>query len=128
MKYIEKQSHSVRGSAFLWLLCTAPTALKEEQGSKETKVTREIRENEEHKNSNHVKETRPQFLYGVLTALRTVRTGKSKQQLISHIWVFSDRLAARYKEHCSYLTQVSIDPTQQGHTIWDQQQGCNGQH
>jgi hypothetical protein len=45
---------------------------------KETKVTRKIWENEEHENSNDVKETRPQFLYGVLTALRTVPTGKSK--------------------------------------------------
>jgi hypothetical protein len=73
------------------------------------------------------KETRPQFLYGVLTAMPTVRIGKSKQQLISRFWVFSDRSAARYKEHCSYLTKVSTDPTQQGHVIWDQQ-SCNGQH
>jgi len=42
---------------------------------KETKVTRKIWENEGPENSNHVKETLPQFLYGVLTALRTVRTG-----------------------------------------------------
>jgi len=58
----------------------APTVLKEEQESNEgkKKVTRKIRETGKYENSNHVKETRPQFLYGVLTALRTVRTGKSK--------------------------------------------------
>jgi uncharacterized MAPEG superfamily protein len=58
--------------------------------TKETKITREIREKEEHKKSNHVKETYPQFLYSILTALRTGRTVQSTQQLISHIWVFSD--------------------------------------
>ena len=69
---------------------------------KVTELTREIQENKREK-SNHVNETGPRYLYGVLTAMSSVHT--------SHLFGHSLPGPRQGTTNSSHMIEVNTDPT-----------------